>query len=192
MRGESERTDAAGRYKVGPQVARSSKETRRYTKRVIFVFIICVAVLIAVITAQTHYKREDTRVPEREKSYRAPQPSGFAELAVGLRRERVSVQAEVKRESEETQGVIVTRATERKLIVPAASYYSDRNDAQGANTLRTLKLQALTSRPEVENFELKRNDEAGVSQQRTAVANTTTSTSGIPSVMDSSALAALM
>lgn len=194
MTGEQNRHGEDIRRKSGPQVARSNKETRHYTKRIIFVFIISVAVLIAMITAQTHYKRSDQRAPEREKNYRSPQPSGFAELAAEMRRDRSSAQTEVpsgKRGSEETQKIIVSGATGKKVLKPAPAYYSDRNDAQSANTLRTLKLQALASKSVVENFEPPQNKETKSSQEY-EVSTTASAADGATSIMDSASLAALM
>lgn len=85
MAGEKNRQGDDAWRKSGPQVTRSNKETRRYTKRIIFIFIISIAVLIAVITAQTHYKHSDQRAPEREKKL---------SLAPALRVRRVSSRVE--------------------------------------------------------------------------------------------------
>jgi type IV secretion system protein VirB10 len=54
-----------------------------------------------------------------------------------------------------------------------------------------LKLQALTARPVVENFEVKRTDETNVAQRDVALPQST-ATGGSQSVMDSSMMAALM
>jgi type IV secretion system protein VirB10 len=67
-------------------------------------------------------------------------------------------------------------------------YYSDRNDAQAAGALRTLKLQALTAKPLVEGFQPENGTDTAAPSNglnRTAQDNIQ------PSVMDSASLAAL-
>jgi type IV secretion system protein VirB10 len=67
-------------------------------------------------------------------------------------------------------------------------YYSDKNDAQAASTLRTLKLQALTAKPVVEGFQPENGTDTAAPSNglnRTARDNIQ------PSVMDSANLAAL-
>jgi len=185
---------------AGPNVAKSDKETRGFSKRIILVFIVGVGALIAMITMQTQFGVTDNSSRERERNYRAPQPSGFVELAAGLRRDRILVQGAWPSEAPE----LPRRESERRMVVEVPNranmerdapslprYYSDRNAAQAANMLRTMKLQALTAQPVVEGFELQRNDAVNAVQGDGRLP--TSPQAGVaPSVMDSSMLAALM
>jgi type IV secretion system protein VirB10 len=165
------------------------------------VFIAAVGVLIATIALQARFGGGDNASREREKNYRAPQPSGFSELAAGMRRDRKPVevirQEEPKREPEPVPSpvqkiVIEAPKNERRVYAPPLPrYYSDRNDAQATNTLRTMKLQALTAKPVVENFELRRND-GNNAEKKDAVPSQGTASGNAPAIMDSSAMAALM
>lgn len=96
-----------------------------------------------------------------------------------------------KRGLEETQKIIVADVTGKKVLKPAPAYYSDRNDAQSANTLRTLKLQALASKPVVENFEPPQNKESKASQEYGA-SITASAAGGATSIVDSASLTALI
>ena len=185
--GEKDRPDETSERQAGPHVAKSGKDTRRYSKRIILVFIIGVGVLIGMITMQAHFDRGGNSVREREKSYRVPQPSGFAELAAEMRRDRKPVQVaapeESKRDPEPARRIVIeTPKKERNDVPPLPRYYSDRHDAQAANTLRTMRLQALTAKPVVENFELKRNEGTDTTQ-RDSVSSSSVVTGGTPSVI---------
>ena len=197
MAGEIDRPDEANGRQAGPNVAKSNKGTRYFSKRVILVFIVLTGVIIAAITLQTQFNRSGNSSKEREKSYRVPQPSGFVELAAGMRRDRkppvqVIAQEELKRNTEPARRIVINAPeNEHNYAPPLLRYHSDRNDAQAANTLRTLKLQALTARPVVENFELKRNENTD-NTRKDGIASQNTVTGGASSVLDSSMMATLL
>jgi len=183
-------------HQPGPQVAKSNKDTKRYSKRIILLFIIGVGLLIATITMQAKFGSTGNSSRERERNYRAPQQSGFAELAAEMRRDRRPVQVltpgEPKHDPEPVRRITI-EGTRRELgdLPSLPRYYSNKNDAQAANTLRTLKLQALAAQPVVENFELRRNEVTHTTQRDNGSAPNVMA-AGAPSVMDSSIITALM
>ena len=174
MAGEKDRQVNEVNGGQGPKVAKSDKSNIRLSGRIILVFLLLVGLLIAVITLQANFNRPETSSQGREKSYRAPQASGFAELAAGMRRDRkpVQVMASGDERKPEPARRIVIEAPKNTSALPQ-HYYSDKNDAQAANTLRTLKLQALTAKPVVENFELKQDGKTEAATQRAASAPNT-------------------
>jgi type IV secretory pathway VirB10-like protein len=188
----------------GPQIAKSNKGTKRYGKRIILVFILGVGALLFLITAQAQFKRAGQSQQDQEKNYRAPQPSGFAELAAGMRRDRrpvvqevtqvVIASEEVKQPPRQQAQRVVIKTAERKAEPPR--YYSNQKDAQAATTLHTLKLQALASRPVVEDFVPEKDKETDTATQAGGPASLTGPGGGAPSVMSAadmaSAAAALM
>ena len=196
--GELDGPDETGGYKTGPNVAKSDKETKGYSKRIILVFIVGVGALIAMITMQAQFDRAGNASRERERNYRAPQPLGFAELAAEMRRDRRPVQVVTMEEPRREPDAIIMPEPARRIVVEAPNrerglprYYSDRNDAQAASMLRTMRLQALTAKPLVEGFELQRNEVTNTVQQGGASPQGTV-TGGAPSVLDSSMMAALL
>ena len=72
----------------GPTVERSEKKTRRYGKRIIWAFIAFVAIVLFCVATQAKFNKTGYSREETGRDYRAPQPSGFAELAAGMRRDR--------------------------------------------------------------------------------------------------------
>ena len=153
----------------GPRVAKSKKNTKRYSKRIILVFILAVAALLFVITVQAQMKkRADDESWGQEKTYRAPLASGFAELAADMRRDRrpdvAAIPAPVptpasqepvlpeQPQPEKSGQRVVIRKVERPASPPPPRYYSNEHDADTANTLRLLKEQALLAKPVVADF----------------------------------------
>ena len=178
------------------QVERSERQTRRYSKRVILVFLILVGGIIAAITMQAQFKIGGISPQEQNKNYRTPQASGFAELATGMRRDRQPAPIFMTSPDEpkvpEPQRIVIERTikAERPL---SPRYYSNKDDAQAASTLRTLKLQALASKPLVEDFK----QDSGEGKVQRANAENGTMIRGVsgnaaPQGMDSTSMAALM
>jgi type IV secretion system protein VirB10 len=150
--------------KGGPRIERSGKETRRYGKRIILVFLLSVGVVILLITMQAKFKLGNFTDGGPEKSYRTPPASGFAELAASMRRDRQAAPpAETEPRPEiRAQRIVIggrreTRATPDRPSLPR--YYSNDEDARLAQTLRTMKIQAITAKPVVEDFKA---EESGV------------------------------
>jgi type IV secretion system protein VirB10 len=195
---ENGRDDTDGN-EAGPRLARSDRGTKRYGKRVILFFILGVGLLLCVITVQAQYVKQDRDKlqKQQEKTYRIPQAAGFAELAAGMRREKSPVQVitpeklpeEPKPAPEDApRRIVVKRGAERAASPPLPRYYSNKNDAQAAAALRTIKLQALTAEPVAEGFKPE-NREASVTQQQNAARYP--NADGSPAVTGSQALAAL-
>ena len=189
----------AGEKDAGVQVERSEKKTNAYSRRIIIFSALAVGLLIFFIAANADFGRGG-KPEETSKNYRAPQPSGFAELASGMRRDRQPVQtivsAEPVKEPEKRTISIGRRAAEPRVITPSLPrYYSNRDDAQAASQLRMMKIQALTAKPVVEDF---RQDGSG--GESGAGQSAMSGTSGFqvnagqssPIIMDSATMAALM
>ena len=188
----------------GPQVAKSGHETKRYSKRVIFLFVFVIGALLCLITMQAQFNRNGDASREQEYEYRAPRQEGFAELAAGMRIDRRKASEKPERTEpgipEEPARVpetapekparrIIIRTSERS--APPTRYFSNDDDAQAASALRTLKLQALSAKPLVEDFSPKESEGGNGSQRAdglsTGIANTPSGTS----VMDAAAMAAI-
>lgn len=146
----------------GPQIRRSGKKRRIHSKRIILVALLAVGVVIAVITTQVHFRKNVSYSEKPEGNYRPPQQGGFTELATSMRRDRQPVQtvkivqnivsAEPIEPKTQPQRIVAERR--QPVVRPSLPrYYSNKDDAQAAQTLRTLQLQALTSKPVVEDFE---------------------------------------
>ncbi|MDR1483040.1 MAG: TrbI/VirB10 family protein [Synergistaceae bacterium] len=166
--------------KTGPGIARSEKETRGYGKRIILVFLLSVGAVIALITFQTKFKIGDLSDENPMKNYRIPPATGFAELAASMRRDRQvervvetirqpsrnrtqRVVIEGKREKSGKPEILPVRTVPVRPVPPR--YYSNNDDAQLAQTLRTLKLQAITAKPIIENFDVEGSDVKGTQPQ---------------------------
>ena len=189
----------AGEKDAGVQVERSEKKTNAYSRRIIIFSALAVGLLIFFIAANADFGRGG-KPEETSKNYRAPQPSGFAELASGMRRDRQPIQTVVSAEPvkvpERRTVSIGRRVAEPRVITPSLPrYYSNRDDAQTASQLRMMKIQALTAKPVVEDF---RQDGSG--GESGAGQRATSGTSGFqvnagqssPIIMDSATMAALM
>jgi type IV secretion system protein VirB10 len=181
--------------KTGPNVERSGKKTKRYGKRVIFAFLAFVAVVLFCIATQADFGKSGYSRGETERSYRAPQPSGFADLAAGMRQDRKTPQPEAAPAREpKVQKIVIEgeRRPQAPIQQPLPSlprHYSDKNDAQAASALRALKLQALTAKPVVEGFQ----PENGSGPAAPPNGPDRAAQNGLqPSVMDSANLAALL
>jgi len=188
---------------AGVQVERSEKKTNAYSRRIIIFSALAVGLLIFFIAANADFGR-GSKPEETAKNYRAPEPSGFAELASGMRRDRRPVQtivsAEPVKELEKQMGnpqkIVIERRNESRPVISALPrYYSNRDDAQAASQLRMMKIQALTAKPVVEDFKQESNGGANSAGQSAA-----SGTPGIqanagqssPMIMDSASMAALM
>ena len=145
----------------GPKIERSEKETKKYGKRIIFVFLLGVGAVILLINAQARFRPGGGAGEDAPKNYRTPPSAGFAELAASMRRDRRPVQVispgVISRDAQNSgaRRVIIEGRPETGKIAalhPAPRYYSNNDDAQLARTLRTMKAQAITARPVVENF----------------------------------------
>jgi type IV secretion system protein VirB10 len=181
--------------KAGPNVGQSEKKTKRYGKRVIFAFLAFVAIVLFCIATQADFSKPGYSRSETGRDYRAPQPSGFAELAAGMRRDRKTPQPEpVQAPARETkiQKIVIegerTRFREPFPTVPR--FYSDKNDAQAASTLRALKFQALTAKPVVADFTTESGADAPNGGRSGAPPNSPEM--GNPAIMDSANLSALL
>jgi type IV secretory pathway VirB10-like protein len=180
----------------GPHVERSDKQTHAYSGRIVLFVLLCVAILIGAITLQARFKIGGNSPDVTDKNYRAPQPSGFAEMAAEMRRDRLDKrQVQAARPSPDargprTQKIVIEEARETRApqyTQPALPrYYSNRDDAQAASTLRTLKMQALAAKPIAEDF--KKEVTAGGSGSAEAASQG----GQARQVMDSASMAALM
>jgi type IV secretion system protein VirB10 len=182
----------------GPTVEQSGKKTKRYGKRVIFAFLAFVAIVLFCIATQADFSKPGYSRGETGRDYRAPQPSGFADLAAGMRRDRKTQQPEpVQAPARETKIQKIVIEGERApvqqplALPPVSRYYSDKNDAQAASTLRALKLQALTAKPVVEDFKTESGADAANGGRSAAPPNSPEMGSN-PAIMDSANLSALL
>ena len=186
-----------------PKVVKSSKVTTFFNKRLILVFIIGVGLLIAAIAAQKHFIGDDGSSGGRQRHYRAPQASGFADLAAEMRRDRrpvivipeerpalplpITPPTPQARPAQPTpQRIVIERREER---VPRPRYFSNRDDAQAASMLRTMTIQALSAQPVVEGFTPQQSEAANAALP---AAHPSAMAGGVLPEMDASMLAALM
>ncbi|MDR1648999.1 MAG: hypothetical protein LBR71_01955 [Synergistaceae bacterium] len=181
----------------GPNVEQSGKKTRRYGKRIIFAFLAFVAIVLFCIATQADFSKTGYSRSETGRDYRAPQPSGFAELAAGMRRDRKTPEPElapIPVQETKIQKIVIEGERRPQFQQPFSTvprFYSDKNDAQAASTLRTLKLQALTAKPVVEDFKME-SGENSANGGRSAVPPNSPGMEVNPAVMDSANLAALL
>ncbi|MDR1509757.1 MAG: TrbI/VirB10 family protein [Synergistaceae bacterium] len=191
MRNEQEKGE-----QNGPNVGQSGKKTKHYGKRVIFAFLAFVAIVLFCIATQADFSKPGYSRSETGRDYRAPQPSGFAELAAGMRRDRKTPEPSPVPVPETKIQKILIEGERRPPIQEHFSaiprFYSDKNDAQAASTLRTLKLQALTAKPVVDDFKTESGADAANGGGKGAVSSNNPGMNGSPSVMDSANLAALL
>ena len=179
----------------GPQIASSKKKTKHFSKRLIFFFVLAVGALIAIIGMQSRFTTTGGGAAPLEKNYSPPKQENFAELAAGMRQDRKPVQVVTapapEPEKQPQRIVIQDKRAQQPARQPLPRYYSNKGDAQAANTLRTLRLQALTAKPVVEDFAPKGAAPASAS------ASSSAPPMGAPSIdgglmPDSSILAAFM
>lgn len=142
-----------------PQVITSKKKTKRFSKRVIFFFLLGIAGLIWLITVQSEFTTGG-EVNRQEKTYHPPQQAAFADLAASMRQDRANkkpVQVENTApqpvpEKQPQKIVIEDRWPAQSTRAPLPRYHSNQNDAQAANMLRDMRFKALTAKPVVEDF----------------------------------------
>jgi type IV secretion system protein VirB10 len=150
--------------KAGVQVQRGEKQTNSHSKRIILVFIILVGVIISLITMQARFKLGGSSDAGAAKIYRTPPASGFAELVASIRRDREPAKTKEPAAPSwdvRTQRIVIEGKKEGGVIpaLPyAPRYYSNEDDARIARTLMTMKVQAMTARPLVEDFKKEEND----------------------------------
>ncbi|MDL2263092.1 hypothetical protein LJC31_00410, partial [Synergistaceae bacterium OttesenSCG-928-I11] len=177
----------------GPQVIGSKKKTKFFSKRVIFFFVFGVGVVMGIIGMQSRFDASSSGAGKQEKNYLPPRQENFAELAAGMRQDRKPMQvvtAPAPEPEKKPQRIVVEEGRAPQPVrQPLPRYYSNRDDAQAANTLRTLRLQALAAKPVVEDFARKGADSAPASGNP-AVANATGVESGL--LGDPSMLSVLM
>jgi type IV secretion system protein VirB10 len=184
---------------TGVHAARSEKKTTGNSKRVIVVFLLCIALLLFGITLQAKFNSSGGDMEDPAKNYRMPQPSGFAELAAGMRRDRKTVVQFVSSDKPEprTQRIVIEgtgrdgkEPVTRPVPLPRPRYHSNRDDAQAAATLRAMKLQALTAKPVVDDFQPENAGNASAQENSANIArNNTGATSQI---MDSASMMAAL
>ncbi|MDR1510439.1 MAG: hypothetical protein LBS53_12470 [Synergistaceae bacterium] len=182
----------------GPKVERSAKKTRFFSKRVIFAFIAALAGIFFAVVMQADFTRGGDSGDVPEKNYRAPSAAEFQELAAAMRLDRkpAQVSAPANEPRDRTQRIVIegTREKAPARMTPALPrYYSNNADAQAANTLRTLKMQALVAKPVVEDFKL----DSGEGANEKNAGNNVQAQGGpvmeqTPRVMDSETMAALI
>jgi type IV secretion system protein VirB10 len=182
--------------KTGPIVGQSDKKTKRYGKRIIFAFVAFVAIVLFCIATQADFSKPGHSRGETERNYRAPQPSGFGELAAGMRRDRKTPRQEPAPAREpKIQKIVIEgerRAPIQEPLPFVPRYYSDKNDAQAASTLRTLKLQALTAKPVADDFKTESGADAETGGGKAAVSPNVSGMNGSPAIMDAANLSALL
>ena len=186
-----ERNDSNGRQS-GPRVAQSGKRTKRYSRRIILVFIVIVGVLLAMITMQARFKLDGESLEKGTKNYRTPQASGFAELAANMRRDRQPVQViqATPEQGARTQRIVIEGTREARPMSPSEPelprYYSNRDDAQAANTFKTMRMQALLAKPVADGFGQEENESVNAGTQNISSGGVIQANSGMaptPQVM---------
>jgi type IV secretion system protein VirB10 len=196
MDDSQERSTSLRNGNAGPNIERSEKEPRTYGKRIILVFLLVVAAVIAMITFQAKFKVGISLDDGPDKSYRTPPSSGFAELAASMRRDRQPVQAVPPKAPEKQspdariQRIVIEGRPEAGDVSALPRYYSDNADAQLAQTLRTMKVQAITARPVVENFKTEDLERSKGAEGETGQTNPTRF-SVTPAVADPASFASL-
>jgi type IV secretion system protein VirB10 len=115
------------------------------------------------------------------------------------RKQERPVNVSVDIQKDRTQRIVI-EGNPGKREIPAVlalplppRYYSNDDDAQLARTLRTMKIQAMTARPVVENFKIEENERANGVQGGTIIsANSGTIAADSRQAMDSASIAALL
>lgn len=171
----------------GVNVERSKVQTKAHSKRVILYFILLVGIIIALITIQTPFSSGNRSRDAQPRNYHAPQAAGFMELATSMRRDRKPVQI-VPEEKAPLKLSVQEPIPLKPYAPPVSRYYTNKDDAQAASTLRTLKLQALSAKPFVDDFDgskMATREERGTGHNVQAQGNA-------PQVMGTASLSALM
>jgi type IV secretion system protein VirB10 len=183
---------------TGPRVAQSGKRTKKYSRRIILVFIVLVGILLAMITMQARIRLDNQPPEKRTKNYQMPQASGFAELAANMRRDRRPVQViqavpSTSEEGSRTQRIVIEGTKKVRIEEPVLPrYYSNRDDAQAASTFRMMKMQALVAKPVADGFGQEGNGPASTgSQGNSSGSSGGTVANRTPQVMDFATMAAL-
>lgn len=181
----------------GPQVIDSKKKTKHFSKRVILFFVLAMGGIIGTIGMQSRFSTVITGATTQERNYIPPRQENFAELAAGMRQDRKPMQVvaapAAEPEKQPQRIVMPDKPMPQPTRGPLPRYYSNKDDAQAANTLRTLRLQALTAKPVVEDFARKGTAPASASGSVPNATVAGASGSGDGGLMpDPSMIAALM
>jgi hypothetical protein len=129
------------------------------------VFLASVGIVILLITAQAKFSLGSFTDGGPERNYRTPPASGFAELAASMRRDRQTA-PEARPSEVRTQRVVIQGRLEEGRPAPRPMpvrpslprYYSEDGDAQLAKTLKTMKVQAITAKPVIEDFKIDESE----------------------------------
>jgi len=173
--------DLQDQYNRQGSVVQSKETNKKYTKRLVFVFIVLVAVLIFTIAFQADFKVQQKGQAQREPPIRTGDENQFASFLMNLQR-----QANVRRPTPPPPVVVepatpVTPAEQVVIHVPDSPrenviraiivkreqpqrYYSTQTDASAASMLRELKTNAILGNPEVKNF-IRDGDRANQASQ---------------------------
>jgi type IV secretion system protein VirB10 len=179
----------------GPRIAAGNKVSRRFGKRAIFLFIFGVLALILAINLAADFGVRGSN-KEREQTIRPPSKAGFAELAADWRRDRGAakpVRPSPDVGKPQSRVIVIDRRGEsaaRPAPLTASRYFSNKDDAQAAEQLRTLKLQALAAKPVAGDFE--RKNEGAETPSRVSGETRTNVGTAAPQIMDATAAAALL
>ncbi|MDL2264641.1 TrbI/VirB10 family protein [Synergistaceae bacterium OttesenSCG-928-I11] len=153
----------------GPQVARSDRKSQKHSKRVIGFFLLLVAALILVIFNQAKFNIGGNAKEEPEKNYRTPNQEGFRDLVMSMKQGKKSktvirsdpapvLAAPVSSDAPTPPRIIINRQSAQPLPRQEPKYYSHRNDAQAASQLHAMKVQALVTKPVIDEFTPKESD----------------------------------
>ncbi len=147
--------------RYGPVVEKSRQKSRRYSKRIVAVMILASALIILVITAQADFGHGKKPESDVQENYRMPQEQGFSDLIAGMQKKRRPAEGASAPSETTSTGTLPPEPQKARIVLrndsrPRANaerkYYSNRNDAQAASQLRALKVQAIVTKPVVENF----------------------------------------
>ena len=189
-------------------MVQSEKKNKKYSKRVVFVFIFGVAVLIFAIALQADFQKNQTGDRGRDAPIRPGDHNQFVGFLLNLQRQanqRVLPDPVVEDVPlpelpafspplpppgpNVVQANVVPR--ERR---PRQRYYSNTNNASAAAMLREMKTSAILGRPEVQDFTRNRSVQTASETQQQAPQGQdmmVRAASDVPPIDFSTALAAL-
>lgn len=190
----------------GPQVMRSGRKSKKHSKRIIGFFLLFVAILIFVIANQAKFNIGGLGREEQEKNYRMPNQEGFRDLVMSMKQGKkpiVVIQKEPVPVSPDTPlppKIIINRQSAQPLPRSEPQYYSYRNDAQAASQLHAMKVQALVTKPVIEEFTPKESDakngtgkpSGGLPSNMIMPSSTMATDATIPAGLDPARIAAVM
>jgi len=158
----------------GPIINRDKRETKPYSKRIIFFGLLLIAGVIFIIGTQAS-KSIDSNKAEQVRTFDAPKrdfASMAAEFQASARRPVPPAPPEVRHE------IVYISPPEERVIQAAAPpppppppprrrYYSNQGDRQTADQLKIMNIQAIMTPPKVDGFgeEKAATVDAGVQQR---------------------------